>query len=41
MSNYSGRGGFPIDSILMRLAAAVSMSEYNILFTGLTTTRAA
>ena len=36
MSNYSGRGGFPIDSILMRLAAAVSMSEYNILFTGLT-----
>lgn len=36
MSHYSGRGGFPIDSILMRLAAAVGMSDYNILFTGLT-----
>ncbi len=35
-SHYSGRGGFPINSILMRLAAAVSMGDYNILFTGLT-----
>lgn len=36
MSHYAGQGGFPIDSIPMRLAAAVGMGEYNILFTGLT-----
>ena len=36
MSNYQGQGGFPINSILMRLAAAVRETQYNILLTGLT-----
>lgn len=33
-SNYQGDGGFPISSFLMKLAAAVSQTEYNILLTG-------
>ncbi len=35
-SNYQGQGGFPIGSVLMRLAAAVRETQYNILLTGLT-----
>ncbi|MCC7174393.1 MAG: UPF0182 family protein [Bryobacterales bacterium] len=32
-SNYQGRGGFPISSLPLRLAAAVSRADYNILLT--------
>ena len=32
-SRYEGKGGFPIDSFLMRLAAATSEAEPNILLT--------
>ena len=35
-SRYAGEGGFPIHSVIVRLAAAVRESDYNILFTGLT-----
>lgn len=35
-SHYAGTGGFPIHSLLMRLAAAVRSAEYNILLTGMT-----
>ena len=35
-SSYAGEGGFAIHPILIRLAAAVRESDYNILFTGLT-----
>ena len=33
-SNYAGQGGFPIQSMLIRLAAAISTGEYNIVLTG-------
>jgi hypothetical protein len=33
-ANYEGSGGFPIDSILLRLAASVSTGEYNVVLTG-------
>jgi uncharacterized protein len=33
-STYEGKGGFPISSIFMRLAAAVRGGDYNILLTG-------
>ena len=33
-TKYEGRGGFPISSLGMRLAAAISGSDYNILLTG-------
>ncbi len=33
---YSGKGGFPIHSLAVRLATAVREGDYNILFTGLT-----
>ena len=36
-SNYEGKGGFPIHSILLRLAAAISTGQYNIVLTGLMT----
>jgi len=32
-SSYQGRGGFPVSSLLMRLAAAISRGDYNILLT--------
>jgi hypothetical protein len=32
-SNYAGSGGFPIDSLLLRLAASIREAEYNILLT--------
>ena len=32
-TKYEGRGGFPISSLGMRLAAAISGSDYNILLT--------
>lgn len=32
-TRYAGRGGFPISSRLLRLAAAVSFSDWNILLT--------
>lgn len=35
-SNYQGTGGFSISSFAMKLAAAVSQTEYNILLTGQT-----
>jgi len=35
-SSYAGDGGFPIDSLLLRLAAAVTEADYNILLTQLT-----
>jgi uncharacterized membrane protein (UPF0182 family) len=34
-TNYEGEGGFPINSLFLRLAAAVRMGQYNILLTGL------
>ena len=33
-TRYDGKGGFPISSLLLRLAAAVSHSDWNILLTG-------
>ncbi len=33
-TKYEGQGGFPISSLGMRIAAAVSESDYNILLTG-------
>lgn len=33
-SRYDGKGGFPISSLPMRLAAAVSRGNYNMLLTG-------
>jgi uncharacterized protein len=33
-NRYDGKGGFPISSLLMRLAAAVSYGDWNILLTG-------
>ncbi len=33
-NRYDGRGGFPISSFLLRVAAAVSNGDYNILLTG-------
>jgi uncharacterized membrane protein (UPF0182 family) len=33
-TKYEGHGGFPISSLGMRIAAAVSESDYNILLTG-------
>ena len=33
-AQYEGSGGFPIDSILLRLAASVATGEYNIVLTG-------
>ncbi len=33
-TKYDGSGGFPIDSILLRLAASISTGEYNIVLTG-------
>jgi len=33
-THYQGKGGFPISSILMRTAAAVSRQDVNILLTG-------
>ncbi len=33
-SSYEGRGGFPISSMLLRVAAAVQRGDYNILLTG-------
>ncbi len=33
-SRYDGKGGFPISSLPMRLAAAVSRGDYNMLLTG-------
>ena len=35
-SHYAGEGGFPVHSILTRLAVAINEGDYNILFTGLT-----
>jgi hypothetical protein len=35
-SNYEGLGGFPIDSLPLRLAAALTQGDFNILLTGLT-----
>ena len=35
-SHYAGQGGFPVHSILTRLAVAIREGDYNILFTGLT-----
>ncbi len=35
-SHYAGGGGFPVHSILTRLAVAINEGDYNILFTGLT-----
>ncbi len=35
-SHYDGQGGFPIDSLPLRLAAALSEGDFNILLTGLT-----
>lgn len=35
-SSYQGSGGFPIDSLPLRLAAALREGEFNILLTGLT-----
>ncbi|MEZ5363633.1 MAG: UPF0182 family protein [Bryobacterales bacterium] len=35
-SHYAGKGGFPIDSIPLRLAAALTEGDFNILLTGLT-----
>ena len=32
-STYQGNGGFPISSLLLRLAASISEGEYNILLT--------
>lgn len=32
-SNYEGKGGFPINSLLLRLAASIREAEYNILLT--------
>ena len=34
-TNYEGTGGFPISSLLLRLAASISTGEYNIVLTGL------
>lgn len=33
-STYEGTGGFPISSLLLRLAASISTGEYNIVLTG-------
>jgi uncharacterized membrane protein (UPF0182 family) len=33
-NRYDGQGGFPISSLALRLAAAVSNGDYNILLTG-------
>jgi len=33
-AKYGGTGGFPIDSILLRLAASIATGEYNIVLTG-------
>jgi uncharacterized membrane protein (UPF0182 family) len=33
-TRYDGKGGFPISSVLLRTAAAVSRSDWNILLTG-------
>jgi uncharacterized membrane protein (UPF0182 family) len=33
-STYEGSGGFPINSLLLRLAASISTGEYNIVLTG-------
>jgi uncharacterized membrane protein (UPF0182 family) len=33
-NRYDGKGGFPISSLLLRLAAAVSGGDWNILLTG-------
>ena len=35
-SNYQGVGGFPIDALPLRLAAALTEGDFNILLTGLT-----
>jgi uncharacterized membrane protein (UPF0182 family) len=35
-SHYAGTGGFPIDSVPLRLAAAMTEADINILLTGLT-----
>jgi len=35
-SSYQGTGGFPIDSVALRLAAAIRDAEYNIVLTGQT-----
>ncbi len=32
-SSYEGKGGFPINSLFLRLAASVSQGEYNIVLT--------
>jgi hypothetical protein len=37
-TNYEGRGGFPIKSIPLRFAAALSYADWNILLTGFFTT---
>ena len=34
LSRYEGKGGFPVSSLPMRLAAAVREGDYNILLTG-------
>ena len=34
-ASYEGTGGFPIDSILLRLAASIHTGQYNIVLTGL------
>ena len=33
-ASYEGSGGFPINSLLLRLAASISTGEYNIVLTG-------
>ena len=35
-SSYAGRGGFPIHSLPLRLAASITQADYNILLTGQT-----
>ena len=34
-ASYEGTGGFPIDSLLLRLATAIKTGQYNIVLTGL------
>jgi len=33
-STYQGTGGFPVGSFLLKVAAAISEGEPNIIFTG-------
>jgi len=34
LANYDGTGGFPIHSLLLRLAASVATGDYNVVLTG-------